>query len=35
MRSLVGAVALAAVLGGCDPFHTGFDELEVAHYFRT
>ena len=34
MRTLFGALALAASLGGCDPFHTGFEDTEVAHYYR-
>jgi endonuclease/exonuclease/phosphatase family metal-dependent hydrolase len=34
MRALAVAVALAAVTCGCDPFHTGFEDLEEAHYYR-
>ncbi|HVR19775.1 MAG TPA: endonuclease/exonuclease/phosphatase family protein [Polyangiaceae bacterium] len=34
MRALVAAASVACALGGCDPFHTGFDDLEEAHYYR-
>jgi endonuclease/exonuclease/phosphatase family metal-dependent hydrolase len=34
MRATALALTCAAVLGGCDPFHTGFEDLENAHYYR-
>jgi endonuclease/exonuclease/phosphatase family metal-dependent hydrolase len=34
MRSLNVVLALAATLCGCDPFHTGFEDLEDARYYR-
>jgi endonuclease/exonuclease/phosphatase family metal-dependent hydrolase len=34
MRALCVAITLAVVTCGCDPFHTGFEDLEAAHYYR-
>jgi endonuclease/exonuclease/phosphatase family metal-dependent hydrolase len=34
MRTLVCALALATVASACDPFHTGFEDLEKAVYYR-
>jgi endonuclease/exonuclease/phosphatase family metal-dependent hydrolase len=34
MRAILCALALATAAGACDPFHTGFDDLERAVYYR-
>lgn len=34
MRAVGGILAFVAALGGCDPFHTGFEDLEDAHYYE-
>ena len=34
MRRIEKALALAVGLFGCDPFHTGFEDLEEARYYR-
>ena len=34
MRPVTAALALVATLFGCDPFHTGFEDLEDARYYR-
>jgi endonuclease/exonuclease/phosphatase family metal-dependent hydrolase len=34
MRAVARILGFAAVLGGCDPFHTGFEDLEDAQYYQ-
>jgi endonuclease/exonuclease/phosphatase family metal-dependent hydrolase len=34
MRVFARVLASSIALAGCDPFHTGFEDLEAAHYYR-